>query len=199
MGLRKKIYRARWGPLPVRLEYGLKRLYDTLLGTPFHNKYWMNGGLLLGCVRHGGPLPHDTDADFSFWDSDQPQLFAGLRALQARGFRLLPGRHNNDGTQTKWALMLRGVKFEFYRMQCVGDKMRWISHLRKPPLEMVNEVPLHRLDELSLYGRTWLKPDDHETYLRSLYGDWRTPNPSYCYWKDSRAIVRRYAWKEAVR
>jgi hypothetical protein len=59
---------------------------------------------------------------------------------------------------------------------------------------VVNEVDAHELDEIELYGRRWLKPANHEDYLKSLYGDWRTPDPHYRYWRDCQASVARHPW-----
>ncbi len=185
-----------WGSLPERRERGLKRMYDVLAQTAFHNRYWMNGGLLLGCIREGGPLKNDTDADFSFWADDKPYFEEAIQALRSAGFKLGRAKPNKDGSITKWAFKSQVMKYEFYQMDRVGDKMCWLSHARKLGLEMTNEVPLHGLSTIELFGRTWLKPDDHETYLESLYGNWRVPNPGYCYWKDSQAVVSRYPWKD---
>lgn len=190
--LKKLFYRLRWGPLEERRKRGLIRLYDTLAKTPMHGRYWMNGGLLLGCIRDGGPLPHDDDADFSFWESDRRNMLEALEVLRANGFKVRRKRPNNDGTYTKWSLRYQGVDYDFIQMDVVGDKMRWISHAGKPGLEILNEVPNHGLDEIELYGRRWMKPDDHETYLESLYGNWRQPNPNYCAWEDSQAIIAKY-------
>ena len=65
----------------------------------------------------------------------------------------------------------------------------------KPPIELLNEVPNHGLSELEFFGCRWMKPDDHETYLESLFGDWRTPNPNYHYLTDSRAVIARSPWQ----
>ena len=77
-------------------------------------------------------------------------------------------------------------------MFLVDGKMRWIGRAGEPRLELLNEVPTHGFNDFKLYGRNWLIPDDHETYLESLYGDWQTPNPNYCSWKDSKAIIDTY-------
>jgi hypothetical protein len=37
-------------------------------------------------------------------------------------------------------------------------------------------------------------PENAEDVLARIYGDWRTPNPGYAHWRDSRAIVERYPW-----
>jgi phosphorylcholine metabolism protein LicD len=189
---------VRWGTLDDRRKQGLVRLYDVLATTRLHGRYWMNGGLLLGCIRNGGPLPHDNDADFSFWKEDMEVFLEAMEKLKKAGFSEISLKSNKDGSKTQWGYRFRAVKFEFYQMERANGKMRWYSHARrKNTIELVNEVPIHGLNEIELYGRRWMKPDDHEKYLESLYGNWRVPDPNYCYWKDSRAVVDRYPWAAA--
>lgn len=188
------VCRTLWGTLDERRRRGLVRLYDTLAATEFHRKYWMNGGLLLGCIRDGGPLPHDSDADFSFWEDDLDRFERAVPALRRHGFKLCRKKVCNDGKVRKWAFKRQGMKYEFYLMERRENAMYWISHARKRRLELHCQVPLHGLNEIALYERQWLKPDDHETYLESLYGNWRKPDPGYCYWRDSRAIIATQSW-----
>jgi hypothetical protein len=83
-------------------------------------------------------------------------------------------------------------------MFVVDGKMRWIGRAGAPGLELINEVPNHGLDTIELFGRQWMKPDDHETYLEALYGDWRTPKPNYCSWTDSKAVIETYPQRKAA-
>jgi hypothetical protein len=53
---------------------GMTKLYDTLGDHPIKDRLWVNGGVLLGYVREGGLLRHDTDADLSVWEEDVPDL-----------------------------------------------------------------------------------------------------------------------------
>lgn len=192
--LKQAIFRLRWGPLPQRREAGLVYLHDVLADTAFGHKYWVIMGLLLGCMRHGGPIPWDKDADFGFLERDLPDFLAALAELQKRGFEPCPLQVNNDGKTTKWAVRRQAMKYEFFLFEERGSRLRWYYHRRKPPIEVVNEVDAHGLDELELYGRRWLKPKDADAYLTALYGDWRTPNSNYVYWRDCGATVDRYPW-----
>jgi hypothetical protein len=187
-------FRGNRGESAPRLIAGMQRLHDVISETPLANKIWINGGVLLGHVREGGLLAHDTDVDFSYWDHDAQYLREALPELFAAGFRRYARWKNNDNHVTEWSLMFRGIKFEFFEMHRFGDRMRWYCYGGNPCQELLNEAPLHGLAWLEIAGRPWLKPDDHETYLTALYGDWRTPNPEYCYVADSRAIVRRRTW-----
>jgi len=188
------VSRLRWGALEERRRRGLERLHDLLAQTGLHDRYWLFLGLLLGCVRGGGPIPWDRDADFAFLDHDLPEYLAALEMLRRHGFELRPLQVNNDGRTTKWALRHQGVKFEFFQLDRHGDRLRWHYHRRKPPLELVNEVPVHGLVPFELYGRRFMMPDTAEAQLELLYGDWRTPDPGYVYWRDCKATISREPW-----
>ena len=188
-------YRLRWGSLERRRRRGLVRLHEQLSRTPLADRYWLTLGLLLGCIRDGGPISSDRDFDFGFLDRDLPHFLSAMRKLRAAGFDLRPPQVNNDGRTTRWSFKYRGVKFEFFLFDRNGANIRWHCHKRKPPLEMVNEVPAHGFSGFELYGKRWQIPDDPEDVLARIYGgDWRTPNPGYLYWRDCLAIVERYPW-----
>ena len=188
------VSRLRWGTLEERRRRGLMRLHDLLADTDFHGRYWMIMGLLLGCVRDGGPIAWDRDSDFGFMEEDLPKFEAAAKRLRGHGFELRPPQVNNDGRTTKWTLRCQGIKYEFSQFERNGDRLRWYYHRRKPSLEAVNEVPAHGLKEFRLYGRSWQIPDRAEAILARVYGDWRTPNRDFLQWRDSGAIVDRYAW-----
>lgn len=187
--------RLRWGPLEARRQRGIVQLHDVLAATPLHGRYWLFLGLLLGCVRDGGPIAWDRDADFAFLDRDLPAFQQALARLRASGYELRPTQVNNDGRTTKWALRREGFKYEFFQVDRHGDRFRWHYHRRKPPLEIVNEVPAHGFRNFELYGRSFLMPDDAESQLSLLYGHWRQPDPGYVYWRDCQATVSREPWR----
>jgi len=193
--MKEAIAEFRWGPLPERRARGLAHLFDVLAVTGFQRKYWMVMGLLLGCMRDGGPIPWDRDADFGFLERDLPAFMDAFEKLKRKGFSPCRLQVNNDGRITKWAVRREGLKFEFYLFEQRGDRLRWhFHHGREPRLEIVNEIAVHGLDEFELYGRRWLKPDNAEACLAALYGDWRTPDSNYVYWRDCAATVDRYPW-----
>lgn len=192
--LNEFFYRLRWGRLEERRRRGLMRLNELLSVTQFADKYWIIMCLLLGCIRDGAPIPWDRDSDFGFLDRDLSQFLSAMRMLRGEGFNLRPPQVNNDGRTTKWTLKFQGVKYEFFLFDRKGAKIRWHYHRRKPPLEVVIEVPAHGLAGYDLYGKRWQVPNSAEDILTQMYGDWRTPNPGYLYWRDCRAIVERYPW-----
>jgi hypothetical protein len=127
-------------------------------------------------------------------DHDLPLFLAAAQRLRAEGYNLRPPQVNNDGRTTMWTLKYEAIKYDFFLFQNNGTNMRWYFHQRKPPLELVSEVPAHGFAELDLYGKIWKVPSGAEDILAHIYGDWRKPNPDYVYWRDCHAIVERYPW-----
>jgi len=140
--LNEFFYRLRWGKLEERRRRGLVRLHEVLSRTAFADKYWMIMGLLLGCVRDGAPIPWDRDSDFGFMDRDLPQFLLAVRKLRGEGFNLRPPQVNNDGRTTMWTLKYEAIRYDFFLFDRSGANIRWYSHQRKPPLEMVLQVAM---------------------------------------------------------
>jgi hypothetical protein len=188
------VNRLRWGTLAERRERGLVRVHDLLAASGFEGRYWIILGLLLGCMRDGGPIAWDRDADFGFMEEDEARFLSALERLRANGFQPRRLQVNNDGRTTKWALKFQGVKYEFFRFERSGSKLRWYVHRREPPTELVNEVPAHGFETFKLFGRDWLIPDNADDILGRIYGNWRKPDPQYAYWRDCRATIDSYPW-----
>ncbi len=177
----------------------LQRLHAALEGTPIDGRYWIRAGLLLGWVREGRILRHDVDdADFGFLAHDRERLLASLDALVAAGFEPWRAYRNNAGRATELSLRKDGARFEFIETTEKGEVFEYFlyaSHAN-PPGEFRCQVPRHGFAPIRFLGRRWLKPEPHEPYLETLYGDWRTPDPSYSYLK-AGSIVERSRWTGA--
>lgn len=52
-----------------------------LLRTYGESRWWIVGGSLVGSMRHGAPLPHDTDADFIIDEQDWERFIHTVRRL----------------------------------------------------------------------------------------------------------------------
>ena len=186
--------RARRHARVERLERNLLLLYDVLAGTPMPGRYWVIGGLLIGWAREGRILPHDArDADFGFLLEDGPQMEASLPSLINAGFQPLYRYTNNDGEVVEYSFTKDGARFDFFAHERRGGYLRyWVF---SGAMQVTSQSAEYELAPMEFLGRTWLKPDDHDQYLQSIYGDWMEPNPAYNCMKDDLSIVDRRPWQ----
>lgn len=191
----------------------LRRLHDALSGTELAGHYWVWSGLLLGWAREGGLLERaDVDGDFAVCSEDWAKLEAAIPAIVRAGFRRDRRCRNNAGEVTELTFLRHGARFEFFRFETAGTRYRHIfyggggsiattarfviSGEQAVParVEVEAQLPRQELVPFEFLGRRWLKVADHELELSQLYGDWRTPDPSWSYLEDTGGVVRRSEW-----
>jgi hypothetical protein len=182
-------------------EQDMRLLNDVLADSPLAGRYWVWGGLLLGWAREGRVLPHDVgDADFAFTTEDEELLAAAEPRLAAAGFRRWFSFRNRAGQRTERVYVRHGFRFEFFRMDAVGEdthEYHMYGPGRTGPVELAGHLPRQELEPFEFLGRTWLKPRDHDLLLRTCYGDWRTPDPTWTMFDDHSLVARR-AWRPAA-
>ncbi|MBV8896025.1 MAG: LicD family protein [Acidobacteriaceae bacterium] len=185
--------RARRHARVERLERNLLLLNDVLAGSPVGGRYWVIGGLLIGWAREGRILPHDArDADFGFLLDHSPHMEASLPSLINAGFQPLYRYTNNDGNVVEYSLAKDGARFDFFAHEPGGGYLRyWVF---SGNVQVTSQSAAYGLAPMEFLGRAWLKPDDHDQYLQSIYGDWMEPNPAYNCMKDDLSIVDRRPW-----
>ena len=177
----------------------LRRLHDALAPTTFADRYWVWSGLLLGWAREGRPLDHDLwDVDFALLPEDLDHFLASVPALAAAGFTPRAYYCDDDGTPWEYQLECGPTKYEFWVLEpdAARTAMRYRSFVYKEarPREMlVCELPYQERVPFAFLGRTWHKVADHETELTAIYGDWRTPDPTWTF-LDSADVVERRPW-----
>jgi hypothetical protein len=115
-----------------------------------------------------------------FLSDDIVTLESSFPALIAGGFSphfRFPGVL---GDATEYSFTRRGAKFEFFRLEVIGDRFRYWNYGHGPngPVRNVCSIPAQPLEEVRFLDRTWLKVCDHDAELTALYGDWRTPGPA---------------------
>ena len=86
-----------------------------LASGPLADRYGVFGGLLLGIVREGRPLPGDWDADFYYLDYDEERFDRCIPALVDAGFKRLFKFVANDGIAWEYSFLKDEAKFEFFR------------------------------------------------------------------------------------
>lgn len=166
-------------PFAVAIRRGLLRstlreLNDALAGTPLSGRYWLDGGLLLGWARAGGALVDDLqDVDFGVLAEDFPRLVAAVPALEAAGFSVLHVVRAPDGEPLSAHFARRGVQFDFVKAVPSDGKLLLRGTAEVPAL-VTYERPHLALGSFHLFGREWLKPEDHEAALAAHYGNWRS-------------------------
>jgi hypothetical protein len=171
----------------------LRTLHDVLERTGLEGHYWMWAGLILGWAREGSILPHDSlDADFAVADYDFHRLVSAVPAIVAAGFTCDRRFVNNDGEVTELTFRRHGARFDFFKMFSAADRFRYFLYSLKwnRSIELEATIPRQPTVPFSFIGRTWLKHEDHELELRSIYGSWEIPDPSWSY-LDGLAIERR--------
>jgi hypothetical protein len=176
-------------------EENLRLLHDVLARSELTGRYWVWCGMLLGWAREGRILPGDWDADFAFSAADDERYARAVPALLDAGFRRWFCFRNNSGEITEETFVRHGAKFEFFRMTDVGQQHQYYMYGRddEGPVELVARLARQELEPFEFLGRTWLKSADHEAELEAMYGDWRTPDPTYSY-LDEGTIIGRSRW-----
>jgi len=182
------------------MEHNLRLLHDVLARTPMAGRLWLFGGLLLGAIREGEIMLHDTeDADFAFLAQDEERLVASFPALVDAGFAphlRFPGA---TGPATEYSFLKDGAKFELFKITVDGGRFTWANHGYRGdvPTQNTCAIPAQPLDELRFLDRTWLKVRDVDLELTALYGGWRTPAPGFAY-MEAPTIVARAPWDDST-
>ena len=182
-----------------RFQEDLVLLHKVLESTPLAGRYWVIGGLLIGWAREGKVLDHDShDADFGYLEKDREQFLSAAPHLIAAGFAPVHRFVSNAGVAVEHRFQRNQAMFDFFEHTDSAAGLSYTSFGYLPQqgmrMEILSRLPAYGLAPMSFLGRTWLKPDDHEWYLTSIYGDWTVPNPDYDYKTDDRSIVSSRPW-----
>lgn len=143
--------------------------------------YFLSNGTLLGCIRDGDLIPHDSDIDLGIMIEDyKPEI---LDAFLAKGF----GLHGIFGTiENGYEISLRrGVKLDLFFYYKEGDK-RTMSVFSGQQIKYV--YPDFKTIPWTFLGEPVRIPENYEEYLTAQYGDWRTPVEVWNYAKDPKNL-----------
>ena len=128
-------------------------------------------GTLLGHVREGGFIAHDTDIDLGlFVEELRPEM---ARAVAARGFRV----HRTFGTPGRgfqWSFKRHAIKVDVFVYYRSGDVLYHAAWQKGEPIRY--EYPTFGLERVRFLGHEFWAPADPEAFLATKYGpDWRVP------------------------
>jgi hypothetical protein len=189
-------------PLERRVRAGvamrdLERLHGVLEGSPLAGRYWLWGGVVLGWAREGRILVHDQkDVDIAYEAGDEDRFAASRPALVEAGFQPWFRYQSNEGVITETTFVRHGAKYEFWRMERVGEELEYHVYgcdLEGQPVQIRSRVPWQPLECFDFAGSQWLKTLDHDRELTILYGDWRTPDPAWDY-VEQAGLLGRAVW-----
>lgn len=153
---------------------------------------YLNYGALLGAIRDGAMIAHDSDTDVCYLSAHThpvdiiTESYRVERTMKARGWHLL----RMSSGDIKLLLPLsdgRSCHIDVFVAFFVGSTFYQLGN-RSGTLPREAVVPL---GEIRLEGHTFPAPRDPEAMLTFLYGpSWRVPDPSFKY-ADPPAGVRR--------
>lgn len=158
-------------------------------------------GTLLGAVRQGGFIAHDTDADVAYIsDREHPvdivrESFRLQRVLQERGHEIT--RHSGGAFKVQVRVAdgtVRGL--DVFAGAIVEGHLMLMGELYTP----YERAWLLPLTTVGLEGRTFPAPADPERLLATIYGpSWRVPDPAFTFTKDDAVMRRLDGWFRGTR
>lgn len=157
-------------------------------------------GTLLGAVREGKLLGHDSDADLGYVSRlSHPvdvirESFRVQRALIGLGFRTT--RYSalafkvdvdeGDG-------VIRGL--DVFGGFLMDGNLHLMGEIREP----FEESWIFPLGTATLEGRTFPAPADPDKLLTATYGPWRTPDPAFKFAPPATTVRRLNGWFRGLR
>lgn len=170
----------------IMLEKIRKLLKDiTTLFDDNNVHYWLDGGSMLGCIREGGQIKHDDDADLGVLHKDMKKVVKLIPKIKELGYEC--GFFKNIFKifyQHKDALRCR------IGDTCINYATLDVFEYTEKAGMIVLKNPIHRIlwpdakhRESDLFPLQKMKFDDMSLwmpnnpfpYLDGLYGDWKTP------------------------
>ena len=158
-------------------------------------------GCLLGAVRDGHMIGHDSDADVAYLSKHQHpfdvirECSAAARTMRALGWKVV----RMSGANFKvWVPLPDGrrVGIDVFGSFHVGDRFHVTGSLTGP-LDRSALVPF---GTITLEGREIVAPADPERVLEFTYGSqWRVPDPAFHFDHDPGDVHRMDAWFRAKR
>lgn len=152
--------------------------------------YWPDAGTLLGFIREGWFIEHDTDIDVS---SSSKHLAPAVKNLFLNsGFELIREVKADTGI-IQLAFFDRqneNIIFDIEFYEQIGEEwLRWNEEgCLVFPDRFFRGLTPHELEGIP---GTFLVPEPIEEYLTLRYGDWRTPFREKTPWQDYTKNIRK--------
>lgn len=151
-------------------------LYQTMkdvheLFVEFDINYWLDGGTLIGAIRHKGLIAWDDDLDVLIDSKDEPKLLAIVPLIEKLGYRFYTkyGDWKIDGPGGTLDILLMTLSDGAWYYTNERHKWRWGKRDEKPL--HYYDYELFPLKEYTFGSITVYGPHDPYPYLNSIYGD----------------------------
>ncbi|WP_244931384.1 class I SAM-dependent methyltransferase [Nocardioides sp. W7] len=180
--------------------HGTRRALDDLREHAGVEAY-LNYGALLGAVRDGAMIAHDSDTDVCYLSRHASpadvilESFHVERVMRSRGWRCI----RMSGGDVKLLLPLsdgRECHIDIFVAFYVGDTFFQLGN-RSGTLPVSAILPVSTIE---LHGVEFPAPADPEAMLAFVYGpSWRVPDPSFKYADPPAGIRRLDGWLRGFR
>lgn len=155
-------------------------------------------GTLLGLVREGQLLAHDTDIDIGVIVNDEVDLVRVRTAMERFGFRLWR-EYYRDGEMVESSFRLMGIKVNLNYYHVNEHAARTWLFYRDPDKEYaprdrdvveLSYSPIREMETIQVHGTEIQIPVNAEQLLVEKYGpNWRVPDKDWVYWRSPSATT----------
>jgi len=157
----------------------------------------LEAGTLLFVLRDDKLDP--TDTDIAVNHEGMEKILKHEELFDAYGFRRHKLFTHPSGLASELSLIRDGNKVDIFVKEFRGDKAWSLSFNDEAPRERYYIPHVYPARHFRSYGKVkfrgleWNIPYEAEDYLTTVYGDWRTPDPNWLWWRDPKCID--YDWK----
>jgi len=143
--------------------YKMLAILDYIL-TRHNIPYWIDGGVLLGAVRHQGLIPWDDDGDIEVFASDWNKILSLESEFKKFGYEF-------RGHTRLWPINQNFPFVDIVLMLRQGDKVVQLHSPEVWPDNWFYESELFPGERLKFGPITLHAPSNPERYLKAHYGD----------------------------